>query len=430
MPHRIKIINFDVPRDMGRGRNHIVCKGRIAYAIIPRQLITVSEVYHFHNVQLRAVRKHVRQHKKLLSGAHIVMLEHVLPTTLEFVRHLNDADIVVTKFIGKPYSVDHGIIGELSKLCDVSILKDYDDVEGTAVLDDIVVSAINDSRAAEKRLVILDVGGYFCAPLIRLSSRDDLEFSRIAGVVEDTTFGHNRYVASADKIKCPIYSVARSELKMIEARFVGRDAVMAMDMTLRKRGISIAGRKALVLGYGMIGSNVARSLKAADLMVSVYDKFDHRNLQAFIDGFHIHKKRELIKEADIIFSATANCALSYPEIEECKSNVILCSVGSKDTEFDVKSIKNQSLGVNPVDENLNEYKLPNSRSVIVAKEGTAVNFILPSTPNEVLDLVFAEIVAAFVEILSKGKKATGSVNAINATKLSEIAKDWLVPMNQ
>ena len=386
-------------------------------------------MYHFHSVQLRAVRKHVRHHKKLLSGAEIIMLEHVLPTTLEFVRHLTDANIKVSKFIGKPYSVDAPTLEELKGLCDVDVLPDYEGVETTTILDDVIKAAAEKISGIGAKLIILDVGGYFCEPLIRLSGTD-FEHNLIAGVVEDTTFGHNRYVAAADKIKYPIYSVARSELKTIEARFVGRDAVMAMDMTLRKRGISISGRKALVLGYGMIGSNVARSLKAADLMVSVYDTFDHRNLQAFIDGFHIHKKRELIKEADIIFSATASCALDYSEIEECRSNVILCSVGSKDTEFDVKSIKNQSLGMNIIDDNLKEYKLPNSRSVIVAKEGTAVNFILPSTPNEVLDLVFAEIVAAFVELLSKGKKTTGVVNYISAVKLSEIAKDWLVPMNQ
>lgn len=169
--------------------------------------------------------------------------------------------------------------------------------------------------------------------------------SHIKGVVEDTTFGHNRYKEHCKDIDVPVYSVARSVLKEIEARFVGGDAVKAMDILLREQGVSLPGRNALVIGYGMIGKNVARALQANDLRVHVYDKEDTPLLAAFIDGYHVRPKLDLLKHAniDIIFCATGdpNGALSFQEIEDCRDNVILVSVGSKDTEFDLAAIEAQ-----------------------------------------------------------------------------------------
>ena len=275
--------------------------------------------------------------------------------------------------------------------------------------------------------MILEVGGYFAQALARMPAENALY---ISGVVEDTTFGHNRYKASVTNIAVPVFSVARSALKEIEARFVGRDAVAAMDYVLRRLGVAVAGRNALVIGYGMIGSNVARSLRTQDLNVHVYDKHDYRNLRAFIDGFDIHKKRKLMEGADIIFAATADQALSWDEIEECKTNVILASVGSKDTEFDVATLKEQAVAAERISDHIVKYRLSNSKNIMLVKDGTAVNFILPSLPVEVLDLVFSEIFICLMLLLKRQPRYTPGVLYESAdTFLNEIAKDWLRSVN-
>ena len=177
-------------------------------------------------------------------------------------------------------------------------------------------------------------------------------------MIEDTTYRPQPLKELVSQIPLPVLSVARSRLKEIEARFVGRDAVVAVDLLLRNLGVAVSGRNALMVGYGMIGKNVARSLRSYDLNVSVYDKLDHRNLQAFIDGFQIHKKREFLKSADII-SATGAKAISFEEIEECKPNVILISVGSRDTEFfDVAAVKRNAVGQNKLCDGVVKYHLP------------------------------------------------------------------------
>lgn len=378
--------------------------------------------YALEDQKLRVCRQISKDKSSELKKARLIILEHILPTTEEFVALLNHAGAEIFALLAKPYSIDKAAYDRMIDAKFRIINKTYDDLEKTTFLDDLLQEAIKKSKEDKKTIVIIDVGGYFAKPLQKLSTE---ELSLFSGVIEDTTFGHNRYIDSVEKISIPIFSVARSALKEIEARFVGRDAVSAMDIILRKEGVSLPGRQALVLGYGMIGKNVARTLKAKDLKVSTYDVCDHKNLAAYIDGYSINTKKELIKDADIIFSATGNPdgALSFNDIEDCKDNVILVSVGSKDTEFDIRCLKKQAIRECQIGDVLKQYKLHNQKNVIVAKDGTAVNFILPSIPVEVLDLVFSEILSCIIAVIENKegflpRKSTG----LPGSTLSEISK--------
>lgn len=381
--------------------------------------------YHFHSDQLRVFRKFARQerNREPLRNCRFLINQHIVPNTAELLIHLKDTGAEIFCVLAKPYSIDENVAKNLASL-GISILREqYSTLEKTTYLDELFVAAAEKSKADNRRIVLWDVGGYFSVPLTRLPA--DL-VPLFAGVVEDTTFGHNKYLADAAKIPIPIFSVARSQLKEVEARFVGRDAVAAVDVALRELGIVASARNALVIGYGMIGKNVARSLEAADYNVYVYDKHDHRNLRAFVNGFHIHKKRELLKLADIIFSSTAEQAMSFEEIEECKNNVVLVSVGSKDIEFDIKSVQEQSLATRQLGSHITLYTLPNSKNVYVVRRGTAANFILPGQPAEIMDLVFAEI---FISTMLLLKKPTdyriGEVNFLPNRFINQIAKEWL-----
>jgi adenosylhomocysteinase len=157
----------------------------------------------------------------------------------------------------KPYSVDREALARLTKAGHDVIQQSYEEYEKPGFLDSSLKEALERSREDGKRTAILEVGGYFADPLLRLS---ESLVPYLVGVVEDTTFGHNRYKKVIEKVPVPVFSVARTQLKEIEARFVGKDAVAAVERLLRQRGVSISGRVALVIGYGMIGSNVARAL--------------------------------------------------------------------------------------------------------------------------------------------------------------------------
>lgn len=389
--------------------------------------------YHFSEMQLRVFQKYCRQqrNKTWLQDCRMIILEHILPTTQSMIELLLSAGTDIFAVFAKPYSIDETVLNVLKSKNLNIIQKSYHELENDDTILDTLNNAIAQSKLDSKKIIILDVGGYFARPLQQIES-DDLKY--ILGVVEDTTFGHNRYVALKDKINVPIYSVARSNLKEIEAHFVGRDAVLAIDTILRNIGVLLSGRHSLVVGYGMIGKNVAIALRNSGMKVSVYDNRDHRNLTAYIDGFDIHKKKELIKSADIIFFATGNPAgaLTMDEIEECKDNVILASAGSKDTEFAVSDIKDQAIESKEIGPYLVEYKLSNDRHIIVAKDGTAVNFLLPSLSVEVLDLVFSEILLCTLQLLKRHEGddiKLHEINTIRDENLNAIAKDWLRIVN-
>ncbi len=383
--------------------------------------------YHLQGHQLRTVRSIVNQERNAaLAGARLIVLEHILPTTAEFLEHLKSKGVEIFSVLAKPYSIDATAEARLIA-GGISVTRiTYDQLESTNVLDDLLLEAVKLSKIDAKPILILDVGGYFAGPL--KSGRLPVEAPQyILGVVEDTTFGHNRYARAVSEIPVPVFSVARSDLKEIEARFVGRDAVGAVESVLRSRGVSIAGRNALVLGYGMIGSNVARALRSHDLNVYVYDREDFKNLRAFIDGFTIHKKRELLRRADLIFSATAERALSFREMEECKDNAILASVGSKDTEFDMTELRRQAVLREELGPHVVKYKLANSKNVMVVQNGTAVNFLLPSLPIEILDLVFSEIIVCMMHLLKKAKEypAGHRLYSVPESNMSAVSKSWL-----
>lgn len=389
--------------------------------------------YHFSEMQLRVFQKYCRQsrNKSWLKDCRMIILEHILPTTQSMIELLLEAGTDVFAIFAKPYSIDPNVLENLKQKKLNVIQKTYQELETEDIIKDTINDAIAASKSDGKKIILLDVGGYFAAPIQQIE-KEDLKY--IYGIVEDTTFGHNRYLASKSKIDVPIYSVARSALKEIEAHFVGRDAVLAVDTILRSIGILLSGRHSLVVGYGMIGKNVAIALRNSDMKVSVYDNQDQRNLTAYIDGFNIHKKKELIKTADIIFFATGNPqgALTLDEIEECKNNVILASAGSKDTEFALSDIKDQAISSKEIGPNLMEYTLSNDTHIIVVKEGTAVNFLLPSLSVEVLDLVFSEILLCVLQLLKNHEQDVIKLHEINTIRdenLNAISKDWLRIVN-
>lgn len=378
---------------------------------------------------LRVCGRYLRleQLKKVARQTRIILLQHLLPTTQELAYLLREAGADVFSIFAKPYSIDTMVLNNLKKSKFRVEQHSYEKLETTGLLDRHLREAVDACRRDGRRIVILEVGGYFAEPLTRLQPD---QVGRVAGVVEDTTFGHNRYVRLAKKIPVPVFSVARSELKEIEARFVAKDAVMAVDSVLRQLGISMFGRRALVVGYGMIGKNLARQLKEHRLVVSVYDKRHYRNFAAFCAGFEVQKRLELLKRADVVFSATGEKAIRVSDIESCKDDAVLASVGSKDTEFDIAGLKELAMDEREIGNYLKKYQLPNGRKIFVVKDGTAVNFIVRSLPKEVLDPVFAEILVCAWLLMSRVKWCKpGRVHTAPERFLNEISKNWLKYVN-
>ncbi|VTS70083.1 NAD(P)-dependent oxidoreductase [Streptococcus australis] len=393
--------------------------------------------YQFVDNQLKVCGKYLKQqrNRKLFEKARIIILEHILETTENLIKLLEESGAEIFSVIAKPYSIDQSVLKRLLKKKYSIINEDYKILEETDILYKLLKNATKKSETDGKEIIIIDVGGYFLSHLMRLNDECPDLARVIKGVIEDTTFGHNRYLKEIESFQYPIFSVARSPLKEIEARFVGRDIVNATEQILRKSGILMSGRKALVVGYGMIGKNIALNLRRNDMDVYVYDSSDEKNLHAFIDGYKIHKRHALLPKVDIIFFATGNPngAFTVKDMNICKNGVILVSGGSKNTEFDIDSLIEETVEKPfKINKHMLKYKLDVAKDILVLNNGTAVNFILPTLPTELLDIVFAEIVVCACKLLKhdRDKYPVGVIHSSGKDSRGEIAKDWLSLSNR
>jgi adenosylhomocysteinase len=271
-------------------------------------------------------------------------------------------------------------------------------------------------------LILIDVGGYFAKPLSELTAKN----ARLPiGVLEVTTFGHNRYIQAMAAINVPIISIARSGIKDVEATFVGESAWLAVDSILREVGISAFGKKVGVVGYGMIGRRVAAAARANGTHTMVFDKDPLKLLEA---RSYRHKVclnlEELLNTCDIVISATGTQAISIADMKDAHNGIILASAGSKANELDLVGIRNRAKQTKHISKMIAEYELPSGKVIYILRNGAAVNFLVGSCPDETMDLVFAEMTEGCKRLIENSLDHH-VIHEVNKTIRQRIATEWL-----
>ncbi len=197
------------------------------------------------------------------------LITHLLAERPGFVRAVA-AMSRLRAVLPKPKSVNPTARREVEQTIGVDVLSRELFTDPDAALDYF------EARAAAEPIALLDVGGYFAPTLTDLRGR----FSgQLFGVIEDTENGHRRY-AGLDKLPCPVISVARSPLKDPEDFLVGQSVVFSTEAVMRGRGDILHGRPALVIGFGKLGSSIARLLHAKGVQITVFDIDPVRRTQA------------------------------------------------------------------------------------------------------------------------------------------------------
>ena len=227
-----------------------------------------------------------------------VLITHLLADRPLFVAAAARLSTVAA-VLPKPKSINSRALQEIIQMAPCDTL----DRKRLAQPDELI--SYLETRAAGQDLVLLDVGGYFAPALEDACAR----FSgRVLGVVEDTENGLRRYLG-AGKLPCPVFSVARSPLKDPEDYLVGQSVVFSAEALLRGRGDILHGRRACVIGFGKIGSSVARLLHAKHLQVTVYDTDAVRMTQALAQGFRTaSSSTDALAGAGVVICATGNLA--------------------------------------------------------------------------------------------------------------------------
>src|SRR5512139_1421066 len=196
------------------------------------------------------------------------------------------------------------------------------------------------------------------------------------GVSEETTTGvHRLYqMLEAGKLLVPAINVNDSVTKSKFDNLYGCRESLA-DGLKRATGVMIAGKPAVVCGYGDGGKGSAHSLRGFGARVNVTEVDPINALQAAMEGFEVNTIEETLGQADIYVTCTGNRdIITLEHMAKMKDQAIVCNIGHFDNEIQV-DLLNKAKGVARVNikPQVDRYDLPGDRSIYLLAEGRLVN---------------------------------------------------------
>ncbi|MBK9457265.1 MAG: adenosylhomocysteinase [Bacteroidetes bacterium] len=197
----------------------------------------------------------------------------------------------------------------------------------------------------------------------------------LKGISEETTTGVHRLYDRVVKGTLPVPAINVND-SVTKSKFDNKYGCKEslVDAIRRATDIMMAGKVAVVAGYGDVGKGSAQSLRGSGARVLITEIDPICALQAAMDGYEVKKMDDAVKEADIIVTATGNCdIITGRHFENMKHNAIVCNIGHFDDEIDVAWLNN-NFG-NTKDEikpQVDKYTV-NGKDLILLAEGRLVN---------------------------------------------------------
>ena len=236
--------------------------------------------------------------------------------------------------------------------------------------------------------------------------------SGVKGLSEETTTGVHRLYErmKAGTLPMPAINVNDSVTKSkFDNKYGCRES--AVDAIRRATDIMMAGKVAVVAGYGDVGKGTAASLRGAGCRVIVTEIDPICALQAAMDGFEVKKMDNAIPEADIIITATGNKDIvKGRHFEIMKDKAIVCNIGHFDNEIDVAWLKsNHGASHVEIKPQVDKYTI-NGSDILLLAEGRLVNLgCATGHPSFVMSNSFTNQVLAQIELWKNAEKYPNEV---------------------
>ncbi|MCZ6898469.1 MAG: adenosylhomocysteinase [Nitrosomonadaceae bacterium] len=227
--------------------------------------------------------------------------------------------------------------------------------------------------------------------------------ANIRGVTEETTTGVHRLYEMQDKgeLPFPAFNVNDSVTKSKFDNLYGcRESLV--DGIKRATDVMIAGKIALVCGYGDVGKGCAQSLRGLGATVWVTEIDPICALQAAMEGYRVVTMDEACDKADIFVTATGNLrVIAHDHMLKMKDQAIVCNIGHFDSEIDIASVqKYQWENIKP---QVDHVIFPNGHRIIVLAQGRLVNLgCATGHPSFVMSSSFTNQVLAQIELWKNG----------------------------
>lgn len=196
----------------------------------------------------------------------------------------------------------------------------------------------------------------------------------IRGISEETTTGVHRLIERMHNGKLPLPAININD-SVTKSKFDNKYGCKEslVDAIRRATDVMMAGKVAVVAGYGDVGKGSAASLRGAGARVIVTEIDPICALQAAMDGYAVKRMDDAVKDADIVVTATGNFGIVLGRhFESMKDKTIVCNIGHFDNEIDVAWL-NKNASKDEVKPQVDLYTLKNGRQVILLAEGRLVN---------------------------------------------------------
>ncbi|MBC7843964.1 MAG: adenosylhomocysteinase [Gemmatimonadaceae bacterium] len=230
----------------------------------------------------------------------------------------------------------------------------------------------------------------------------------IRGVSEETTTGvHRLYeMEKAGTLAFPAINVNDAVTKSKFDNLYGcRHSII--DGLNRATDVMLAGKVAVVMGYGDVGKGCAQALKGQGARVVITEIDPICALQAALEGFQVTTLEDVVDYADIFISATGNKnVITVEHMSRMKDKAIIANLGHFDNEIDMAGLKKvegmQRINIKP---QYDEFVLPNGRSILILAEGRLMNLgCATGHPSFVMSASFTNQVLAQIELHQNADK--------------------------
>lgn len=244
--------------------------------------------------------------------------------------------------------------------------------------------------------MLLDDGG----DLTRMVHTDYPELlAGIKGVSEETTTGvHRLYdMAKAGQLKMPAINVNDSVTKSkFDNKYGCRESLV--DGIRRATDVMLAGKTAVVAGFGDVGKGSADSLRSQGARVIVTEIDPICALQAAMEGYQVATMDDMAATADIFVTATGNKdVITIDHMRAMKDRAIVCNIGHFDNEIQVEPLRN--LKWHNIKPQVDEIEFPDGKRILLLAEGRLVNLgCATGHPSFVMSASFSNQVLAQIEL--------------------------------
>ena len=285
---------------------------------------------------------------------------------------------------------------------------------------------------AEQDISVLDNPGSEEEIIMYASIREKLAESpnwysnilkNIKGVTEETTTGVHRLYQMQERgeLLFPAFNVNDSVTKSKFDNLYGcRESLV--DGIKRATDVMIAGKVALVLGYGDVGKGCAQSLKGLGATVWVTEIDPICALQATMEGFRVVRMDDACKEADIFVTTTGNFnVIRHDHMRQMKDQSIVCNIGHFDNEIEVAELRQYEW--DNIKPQVDHIIFPDGKRIILLAEGRLVNLgCATGHPSFVMSNSFTNQTLAQMEIYCNPGKYGNEVYTLPKRLDEEVAR--------